>query len=117
MVEDSLLLRTVLRDLIEPSGFHIIEAPDGKEGLATALREHPDLILLDLIMPVMDGVTMYKFLRHDKWGASVPVIMLTDVKDDTVLHWMDNTNLDFMLKADSEMVDIVERIKKALHLT
>lgn len=56
--------------------FHALGAKDGEEGLELALKEKPDLILLDVIMPKMDGMTMMKKLRKDNWGKKVPIILL-----------------------------------------
>ena len=69
IVEDSKLLRAVVRDELEHTGFTVIEAEDGKLGIEAALSQHPDLIMLDLIMPVMDGMTMFGLLRADEWGC------------------------------------------------
>lgn len=69
IVEDDVPELNALRDKFTHEGFSILEAKNGEEGLATALREHPDLILLDIIMPVMDGMTMLVNLRKDPWGG------------------------------------------------
>jgi CheY-like chemotaxis protein len=57
-----------------------ISAGNGKDGLALALREKPDLILLDISMPVMDGQTMLTELRKDEWGKRAKVIFLTNLE-------------------------------------
>lgn len=82
IAEDEDTLRGVLVDMINRSGFLTLEAGDGEEGLKKALSEHPDLILLDILMPKMDGLTMLKKLREDVWGKNVPVIILTNVDPD-----------------------------------
>lgn len=117
IIEDSLLLRTVLRDTLEVAHFHIDEAQDGKEGLDMALRDHPDLIMLDLHMPVMDGITMYNLLRKDEWGKHVPVIILTATKDDKIASWLGSEHLDFLLKENWMMDEVVLHVKKALNIT
>jgi len=82
-VEDDTPLREVLRDKLAREGFSVIEAKDGREGLAAAVRERPDLILLDIAMPVMDGITMMAKLRQmDEWGKRVPIILLTNLSVD-----------------------------------
>lgn len=116
VIEDSSLLRAVLRDTLEIAHFHILEAPDGKEGLDIAFREHPNLIMLDLIMPVMDGMTMYNLLRKDEWGAHVPVIILTATKDDKIASWLKDEHLDFLLKENWMMDEVVMHVRAALKI-
>ena len=113
IVEDSKLLRAVVRDELERNGFTVIEAEDGKLGLETALAQHPDLIMLDLIMPVMDGMTMFKLLREDAWGKGVPVIMLTG-SEDSVTSWVSGEQMDFMKKENWMMDEVTTRVKNRL---
>jgi len=114
IVEDSLLLRSVTKDALLEAGFIVIEAGGGKEGLDVAKSEHPDLILLDLIMPGMDGMEMYQLLREDAWGADVPVIMLSATKDEKITTWLDAHKLDFFLKDNWMMEEVVLRIRTRL---
>ena len=79
--DDSQTVRLVLLKAFQPYDCVVIEACNGEEGLAAAVREKPDLILLDLSMPVMDGVTMLTKLRADPELKSIPVIMLTAESD------------------------------------
>ena len=114
IVEDSKLLRKVVRDELEHNGFTVIEAEDGKTGLDVALTEHPDLIMLDLIMPVMDGMTMFTHLREDDWGKSVPVIMLTGADEGRIASWVNGEQLDFMRKENWMIDEVTTRVKKRL---
>jgi len=82
IVEDDGMLRKVLSRRIEEEGYEVLRAEDGRQGLKTALKKHPDLILLDLMMPVMDGVEMLGELRQDKWGSEVYVYILTNKEPD-----------------------------------
>lgn len=117
VVEDSALLREVLRDSLEGAGFVAIEAENGKVGLESALRSLPDLIVLDLVMPVMDGVAMYQKLRTTPWGASVPVIMLTATKSEKVTSWLNSEQLDFFMKDNAMIEEVVICAKQRLGLT
>jgi CheY-like chemotaxis protein len=115
IVEDSSLLRAVACDAMEGAGYRVIEAENGKVGLELALKEHPDLIMLDLMMPVMDGVTMYGLLREDLWGKGVYVVVLTGVKDEQISATMKNDpNLSYLSKEHWMMDDVVEKIKSEL---
>lgn len=117
-VEDDASLRNVLRDKLDHEGFHVLEAKDGEEGLAMALSEHPDLILLDIIMPKMDGMTMMKKLREaNEWGKSVPIILLTNLSadDDKINKAItENEPAYYLVKANYAIGDLVEKIKERL---
>lgn len=81
IIEDE---QTILKMLVEKfmlEGFEAMSAIDGVQGLELALLKHPDIILLDIIMPRMSGLEVLEKLRNDPWGARVPVIMLTNVDD------------------------------------
>src|SRR5664280_2257917 len=76
-VDDSHTIRLIVSRAFRDYDCQICEAANGEEGLAVAAREKPDLILLDVTMPVMDGVTMLTLLKADPVLKSIPVIMLT----------------------------------------
>lgn len=77
VVEDDSITRKSLQVALLNAGFEADEAANGQEGLDRALSNHPDIILTDLIMPVMDGLTFIKKLREDEWGKNARVIILT----------------------------------------
>jgi CheY-like chemotaxis protein len=76
-VDDSRIVRMLISRALQGCDCQIVEATNGEEGLAAALRENPDLILLDVTMPVMDGFELLARLRQESTLAKVPVIMLT----------------------------------------
>ena len=76
-VDDSRTIRMIVGRTFKPYDCQIFEAGNGEEGLAAAAREKPDLIILDVTMPVMDGVTMLGKLKEDPELKIIPVIMLT----------------------------------------
>lgn len=79
IVEDEQTIHKMLVEKFTLEGFDVMSAIDGAQGLELALLKHPDIILLDIIMPRMSGLEVLEKLRKDPWGASVPVIMLTNV--------------------------------------
>ena len=79
VVEDEKSLRDAVVDILRLKNLIPLEARNGKEGVEVAIGKHPDLILLDLIMPEMDGMTALKKIREDVWGEKVPVIILTNL--------------------------------------
>jgi len=76
-VDDSRTIRLIVGKAFRPYDVQLCEAANGEEGLAMAAREKPDLIILDVTMPVMDGVTMLGKLKEDAELKTIPVIMLT----------------------------------------
>jgi DNA-binding response OmpR family regulator len=118
VVEDEAPLRNALHDMLEVAHFTVLEAKDGQEGLDLALKEKPEVILLDLVMPVMDGMTMLKKLREDKeYGANVPVIVLSNVGvfDERVTKGVNPANPSFYLvKANWPIEGVVNKVKTIL---
>src|SRR3989338_8177678 len=85
IVEDEKPLRDALQHTFEAEGFEVMTAGDGRAGLTKALEKKPDLILLDIVMPKMNGTTMLSELRQNIWGRGAKVIVLTNLSD-----WTDN---------------------------
>lgn len=77
VVEDDQDIRDLLVDSLADLGYDVVEAADGGTGFQCALAEHPDIILLDVMMPVMDGYEVLQKLRVDPATKSVPVIMVS----------------------------------------
>jgi two-component system cell cycle response regulator len=102
-VDDSRTIRLIVGKAFRPYDCSICEAANGEEGLAVAAREKPDLILLDVTMPVMDGVTMLTRLKEDPELKSIPVIMLTaESGRDNVLHIARLGVRDYLVKPFKE---------------
>jgi len=77
VADDQLHMLRFMRQQLEPEGYELLQAHDGQEAIETTLRELPDVVLLDLIMPKMDGLTALRRLRREKTTRSIPVIVLT----------------------------------------
>ncbi len=116
IVEDDDPQRKVLRINFLQKGFSVLEAVDGLEGLKIALQEHPDVILLDIRMPKMDGITMMHELRKDPWGENATIIILTnyDTNDTQLLQITTDKPSYYLLKASSSLEHIFEKIQEAL---
>lgn len=112
IVEDDKALFHALNDKLTSEGFEIIQAQNGEEGLVRALSEHPDLILLDIIMPHMDGITMLKKLREDTWGKNVHVVMLTNINDtNKISQTLELGSFEYLIKSDISLSEIVQKVK------
>ncbi len=116
IVEDHGPIRQALAEKLVHEGMVALEAKDGEEGLATALKEKPDLILLDIIMPRMGGMAMLEELRKDDWGKKVPVIILSNLSpDDKIMREVVETEpVYYLVKADWKIEDVVAKIKEVI---
>src|SRR3989344_655475 len=79
-VEDDETLHRMYKTFLQNRGYVVTSAYDGVKGLQKALSEHPDIILLDIRMPKMDGMTLLSKLREDAWGKDAKVIILTNLE-------------------------------------
>ncbi len=87
IVDDDPLARTLIRDKLQSEGgYSTVEAADGEEALACVRACPPDLILLDILMPGLDGFATYERLRADPATRAIPVIFVTSSRDATVNH-------------------------------
>lgn len=117
IVEDEKTLRDVLHDKLESEGFNVLIAKDGEEGLEEAVENHPDLILLDIIMPKMDGITMFGKLKEDERGRDIPVIILTNLSPvEGVSQTIDRSVSNYLVKSDWKLDEVIEQIKNTLKM-
>lgn len=115
VVEDEDALRMVLKDVLTVEGYEVQEAVNGIEGLEMALRNHPDLILLDILMPKMDGLEMLKNVRADEWGKRVPVIVLTNLSDnEDIAKAVEEDVFEYFVKTDIRIDEVIARIREKI---
>lgn len=117
IVEDEAPLVKALSLRLKEENFEILEAYDGLEGLAMAEKNKPDLILCDIVMPKMDGLTMLDKMRATDWGKDIAVMMLTNLSDkeklsEALSHWV----FRYFVKSDWDLEQIVDEIKKKLNV-
>ena len=84
VVDDDPDILDVLTMILESKGYHVVTARNGVEGLAQIEAEKPDLMILDLLMPKIDGFTVYKKLQDPKWAKyrDMPILVLTSVREE-----------------------------------
>jgi DNA-binding response OmpR family regulator len=112
IVEDEAPLSKALASGLSNKEFKVFVAGDGEEGLKMAFEEKPNLILLDLFMPKMDGITMLKKLREDEWGKKVKVVILTNLEDQEKLSAaVENRVYDYMIKTNWNISDVLKKIR------
>ncbi|WP_413363075.1 response regulator transcription factor [Lysinibacillus sp. 3P01SB] len=112
VVEDEVSIATLLKYNLEQAGFHVLLAHDGKIGLQMAMKESPDLLILDLMLPTLDGMEVCKELRSER--KNIPIIMLTarDDEFDKVLGLELGAD-DYMTKPFSPR-EVIARVKAVL---
>ncbi len=115
VVEDETLMVNALKKKLEAEDFNVLVAKDGSEGLNIALEKHPDLVLLDVILPVMDGMTALKNLRADSWGKDVPVIILTNLSRAATIEESKKKGVNtYLVKTDWKLAEVVQKVKYEL---
>lgn len=115
IIEDETPLSDILRDHFELEGFQIIVAKDGEEGLRLALDKKPDIILLDIMLPKLNGLDMLKQLRTYEAGKSIPVIVLSNLNDAKEVNEALASGVgDFLVKADWAIADVVDSVRRKL---
>ncbi len=115
IADDEKDLLDLYAQVFRDDGFETIAVENGEEGLTSALKEHPDIILIDIQMPKMNGIEMLKKLREDPWGELVPVIMLTNLSGEQEIS--DSMHLKiyrYIIKASTNPIEIVHEIKTIL---
>lgn len=116
IVEDELAYMKLLREQLTQKGYEIIEASNGEKGLAMAKNQNPDMILLDIRMPRMDGMTMFNLLRKRETGNKTKVILLTNLEpDDKIISQVvDYQPAYYFVKSDTKFNDLVEKIQEII---
>lgn len=118
VIEDEEIINKTYSEELRAYGLVVFSAGNGREGLALALKEKPDIILLDIMMPVMDGLTMMDKLRAtDEYGKTVPIILLTNRSPDeegVLRAVVKNEPEYFLVKSDWKIDQVIVKIKERL---
>lgn len=116
VVEDERAYLKLLNSQLTEKGYKVIEAINGKQGLEKAESENPDLILLDIRMPVMDGMAMLSLLRKEETGKKTKVIMLTNMEpEDNILKGViADQPLYYFVKSDIEYNSLLKKIEELI---
>jgi DNA-binding response OmpR family regulator len=118
IVEDEEILLTALSEELKQEGFQVVGAKDGVEGVEKAKSEKPDLILLDLVMPRLDGIGALKEMKADAEIKDIPVVILTNLSDyDKISDALSLGAMDYLVKANYRLEELVNKIKIVLERT
>ncbi|MBU0597620.1 response regulator [Patescibacteria group bacterium] len=115
IIEDEESIRIALRKTFAGSDILLLEAENGEVGLELAFKEHPDLIILDIVMPKMHGIDALDKLQADEKGKNIPILILTNYADDPrVKKAVDMGRAEMMSKTDCHLEDVVKKVKEKL---
>ncbi len=113
IIEDSHYLAESLVDMLEIAGHSPIVAPSGREGVRTALDKKPDLILLDIRLPDIDGYEVFRKIREDKWGKKANLMVLTASESiDNISKNIDLPQDKILFKPSWSMKDLLKKINE-----
>jgi DNA-binding response OmpR family regulator len=116
IIEDNIELSEQYKLKLEHAGFYVITAPDGEQGLLSAAEERPDVILLDILMPNMDGFEVLRAIKNNTSLNSIIIIVSNLSGPEQFQKAKDLGADDYMVKADVTPSFVVEKVKMLLHL-
>jgi DNA-binding response OmpR family regulator len=115
LVEDDRFLRKAAEAMLRKNGFTVRTAADGEEGLRSAQAEPPDVILLDLIMPKLQGFEVLERLKADDATASVPVVVLSNLGQEAdVSRALTAGAAAYFIKSNTSLANLVEQVRVVL---
>lgn len=117
VIEDEATLQRALNEVLSKEGYEVVSALDGLKGLELVQRENPDLILLDIILPKMDGFEVLKKIKENGEISKIPIIILTNLSDvNDIQKALDLGATTYLVKADFHIEDVLKKIEKVLNI-
>ena len=115
IIEDDKFLRELISHKLSGEGFAVSEAVDGEEGVKKTKEDNPDLVLLDLILPGIDGFEVLSKIKEDPKASSIPVIILSNLgQREEIEKGLKLGAVDYLIKAHFTPGEIIEKIKSVL---
>jgi CheY-like chemotaxis protein len=116
LIENEQSIRELFAMALIKAGFNIVMAENGQQGVAQAFKHHPDLILLDIDMPIMNGHEAAEKIRQDEWGKHARIVFLTNHSDpQSVAHAVMLKPEDYIVKANVPISEIVNQVRIAAY--
>jgi len=117
LVEDDVFLSGIYQKKFEMEGFKVTTADNGEKALVEAKKKKPDIILLDILLPKLDGFAVLEKLKGDAETQNIPVILLTNLgQKDDVEKGLEAGAADYLIKAHFKPSEVVDKVRKVLHL-
>ncbi len=117
LVEDDTFLSGIYQKKFEMEGFKVSLADNGEKALVEVKKKKPDIVMLDVLLPKLDGFAVLEKLKADSETKNIPVILLTNLgQKDDVEKGLQMVAVDYLIKAHFKPSEVVDKIKKALQL-
>ena len=116
VIDDESDVLLIVKTTLEAEGFKCVTASNGPDGLEIAQTDKPNLILLDFMMPGMDGFAVLSELKNSDATALIPVIMLTGVSERSTIQQALASGIDYYIVKPFNIPDLLQKIRLALHL-
>lgn len=117
IIEDDSVIAQMYRMKFEADGFEVQIADNGRDGVTLVEQFSPDIVLLDVQMPIMNGDEALKLIRNKDWGKTVPVMVLTNLGEEEAPKNIRSLGIEsYIVKADLTPRQVVERVKTTLGL-
>ncbi|KKQ41338.1 MAG: Two component transcriptional regulator, winged helix family [Candidatus Magasanikbacteria bacterium GW2011_GWA2_37_8] len=117
LVEDDAFLSDIYSKKFTMEGFKVVTADNGEKGLADIKKKMPDIVLLDILLPKLDGFAVLEKLKADPATKDIPVILLTNLgQKDDVDKGLQGGAVDYLIKAHFKPSEVVDKVKKVLQL-
>ena len=115
VAEDDKLISHSLCDALKAEGYEAAAAFDGEEAVEKIAEIMPDLVLLDIMMPKLDGISVLRQIKANPSTARISVVVLTNIGDvETISKIVEAGGADYLLKSDQSVDDIIQKVKDVL---
>ncbi len=116
IVEDDVFLAEIYQKKFEMEGFKVSMANNGEKGLADIKKKKPDIVLLDILLPKLDGFAVLEAAKADPAIKDIPIILLTNLgQKDDVQRGLDEGAVDYLIKTHFKPSEVVDKVRKVLH--
>ncbi len=118
IVEDDVFLSGIYQKKFEMEGYRVSTADNGEKALADIKKKKPDIVLLDILLPKLDGFAVLEKLKADPVTKPIPVILLTNLgQKDDVEKGLEAGAVDYLIKAHFKPSEVVDKVKKVLKIS
>lgn len=115
IVEDDVFLAEIYQKKFEMEGFKVSMAGNGEKGLADIKKKKPDIVLLDILLPKLDGFAVLEAAKADAAIKNIPIILLTNLgQKDDVQRGLDEGAVDYLIKTHFKPSEVVDKVRKVL---
>ena len=116
IADDDKSIRNLYLDAFTASGIKVLTASDGIGCVEQALKHHPDAILVDIMMPEMNGHEAVSKIRLDEWGKTAKIVYLTNLSDaENVVHAIEQGTEEYIVKANTSPKEVINKVRLAMH--